>query len=422
MGAKKNQFAIEDLADVHERCAGIDVHKESLSVCVIVPGADGKAQGEVRQWGTTTRQLRKLREWLGEEGVTHVVMESTGVYWKPVWQILDDGQLHLLLANAGSVKNVPGRKTDQADCIWLATLLRKGLVKGSFIPPAEVRALRDLCRGRTTLIQQRSQIVLRIQKLLEEANIKLDSVITDVMGVSGRAILEGLSEAETDPEKLAERAVPQLAGKLPQLIEALEGKVLAHQRFILREWLRNYRCLTEQIEIFEREIEHYAIPFEAQIVLLDEIPGINRIAAVSILAETGVEMNTFPTAPQFCAWAGLCPGNNETGGKRRRSRSRRGNRWLRGMLTQCAWAASRKKTSYFHAQYRKLVPHCGNKRTLIAVAHSILNALWHMLRRNEPFRDLGADYFDRLNAHTNQHKLVRKLERLGFKVILQPAA
>ncbi len=419
---KKKRFAIEDLADVHERCAGIDVHKESLSVCLVVSGEGGTAEGEVRRWDTTTGQLRALAAWLEQEGITHVVMESTGVYWKPVWQILDNGRLHLLLANAKAVKNMPGRKTDQADCIWLATLLRKGLIRGSFIPPAAVRALRDLCRARTTLVQQRSEVVLRIQKLLEEANIKLDSVITDVMGVSGRAMLEGLSAGETNVEKLAERAVPQLRGKMPQILAALEGNVLPHQRFVLRQWLSSFDQLDQHIAEFEKEIDQYAVPFERQIELLNEMPGINRIAALSILAETGVDMAAFPTPAQFCAWSGLCPGNNESGGKKRKGRSRQGNRWLRGMLTQCAWAASRNKKSYFRAQYRRLVRVCGNTRALVAVAHSMINAMWHMLKRNASFQDLGPDWFDRLNLKNKQRAYVRKLELLGFKVTLESVA
>lgn len=407
---------------MHERCVGIDVHKDSLSVCLIVGGAGGTAEGEVRQFGTTTRQLRELGAWLEQEEVTHLVMESTGVYWKPVWQISDNGRLPLLLANAKAVKNMPGRKTDQADCIWLATLLRKGLIRGSFIPPAEIRALRDLCRCRTTMVQQRSQTVLRIQKLLEESNIKLDSVLTDVRGVSGRAMLNSLSEGETDEEKLAALAVPQLRGKMPQLTRALEGTMVRHRRFVLKQWLSNFEELDRHIAELEQEIEAYAAPFESQIGRLDEIPGVNRIGAIAILSEIGVDMSAFATAGKLCAWAGVCPGNNETGGKRKKARVRSGNRWLRGMLTQCAWAATRTRKSYFHAQYRKLVGRCGNNKALVAAAHSLLAIIWHMLQRNEPYRDLGADYFDCLNTQNKQRAYVRKLEQLGFKVTLQPAA
>jgi transposase len=317
---------------------------------------------------------------------------------------------------------MPGRKTDQADCIWLATLLRKGLIRGSFIPPAEIRALRDLCRCRTTMVQQRSQTVLRIQKLLEESNIKLDSVLTDVRGVSGRAMLNSLSEGETDEEKLAALAVPQLRGKMPQLTRALEGTMVRHRRFVLKQWLSNFEELDRDIAELEQEIEAYAAPFESQIGRLDEIPGVNRIGAIAILSEIGVDMSAFATAGKLCAWAGVCPGNNETGGKRKKARVRSGNRWLRGMLTQCAWAATRTRKSYFHAQYRKLVGRCGNNKALVAAAHSLLAIIWHMLQRNEPYRDLGADYFDCLNTQNKQRAYVRKLEQLGFKVTLQPAA
>lgn len=418
----QKKVAIEDLADVHERCAGIDVHKDSLSVCVIVSSAGTKAEGEVRQFGTTTGQLRELTAWLEQEGVTHVVMESTGVYWRSVWQVLDNNRLQLLLANAKAVKNMPGRKTDRADCIWLATLLRKGLIRGSFIPPAEIRALRDLCRCRTVLVRLRSQTTLRIQKMLEESNIKLDSVLTDVMGVSGRAMLRSLSEGESDPEKLAQLAVAQVRGKTPQLVQALEGTVKPHQRFVLKQWLDSVEELDRHIAEFEKEIDTYAAPFESQIARLDEIPGINRIAAIGVISEIGVDMSVFATAGKLCAWSGLCPGNNETGGKRRRAPVRSGNRWLRGTLTQCAWAASRTKKSYFHAQYRKLVGRCGNNKTLVAVAHSQLEVIWHMLRHDKPYTDLGADYFERRDLKNKQNTYIRKLEQLGFKVTLEPAA
>jgi transposase len=378
------RFAIDDLADVHERCAGIDVHKNSLSVCLIVGGAGAGAEGEVRQFGTATAQLRELSAWLEQEGVTHVVMESTGVYWKPVWQILDNGKVSLLLANARSVKNMPGRKTDQADCIWLATL--------------------------------------RIQKVLEEANIKLDSVLTDVMGVSGRAMLSSLSEGETDEEKLAELAVPQLRAKMPELKQALEGTMRPHQRFVLKQWLTAFEELDRHIGECEQEIEAYAAPFEQQVGRLDEIPGVNRIGAIAILSEIGVEMSAFATADRLCAWAGVCPGNNITGGKSKKARARNGNRWLRGILTQCAWAATRTKKSYFHAQYRRLVGRCGNNKSLVAAAHSLLATIWHMLQRNEPYRDLGADYFDRINTQNQKRTCIRKLERLGYRVILEKAA
>jgi transposase len=272
------------------------------------------------------------------------------------------------------------------------------------------------------MVQQRSQTVLRIQKLLEESNIKLDSVLTDVMGVSGRAMLKGLSEGESDAETLAALAVPQLRGKTRQLVEALEGTMKTHQRFVLKQWLSSFEELDRHVTEVEREIEAYAIPFEHQIARLDEIPGVNRIGAIAILSEIGVDMSAFAIASNLCAWAGVCSGNNETAGKRRKAKARRGNRWLRGILTQCAWAATRTKTSYFQAQYRKLVGRCGHNKTIVATAHSMLAIIWHMLKRDEPYRDLGVDYFDRLNTQSKQRAYVRKLEQLGYKVILQPVA
>jgi transposase len=283
MGEPKRKIRIQELADIYERCAGIDVHKDSVSVCLIAPGSTGKAEGEVQQFGTMTRHLKELSVWLQEHGVTHVVMESTGVYWMPVWQILEAGGFQLLLANAKAVRNMPGKKTDTADCVWLATLLRKGLIQASYIPPTEIRCLRDLCRARTSLVRDRSRVVQRIQKLLETANIKLDSVASDVMGVSGRKMLEELAAGETDPEKLAAHALGRMRPKIPQLVLALEGHFQPHQIFLLRQWLEHFDHLTAKIEQFEKEVEQYVLPFEPIIIRLDAMPGIDRISGITLL-------------------------------------------------------------------------------------------------------------------------------------------
>lgn len=418
---RTNKVDINALVDLYERCAGIDVHKESVTVCVIRPGADGSAQGEMATYGTTTRELRQLSQWLQECGVTHAVMESTGVYWRPVWQILETGGFRLFLANARQVRNMPGRKTDQADAVWLATLLRKGLIKGSFIAPPQIRALRDLCRSRASLVHDRTRVVQRIEKVLEEANIKLDTVASDLMGVGPRMMLEELIEGETDTTKIAELALGRMRSKIPQLVAALEGYFRPHQTFLLKQLLNQFDDLCRRIERFEQQIEKYSRPFDKQMVRLDSVPGIDRLSAAAILSETGVDMDPFPTPQQFCRWATIAPGNNKTAGKQRHGKIGRGNRWLRGNLTQCAWAATHDKNSYFAAQYHRLL-HRGKGRALVGVGHSMLAAIWHMLRRDVEYRELGADFFEKQNLEGLKKTYLKKLERLGFKVSLDPIA
>lgn len=405
---------LDDLTDVHERCAGIDVHKESVTVCV----SCGGGEGELRQYQTTTGALRELRQWLQQAGVTHVVMESTGVYWQPVWQILEDGGYQLLLANARQVRNMPGRKTDGEDAIWLATLLRKGLIRGSFIPPAEVRALRDLCRTRANLVGDRAKTSQRVEKILEQANIKLDTVVTDVMGVSSRRMIEQLLAGETDRARIAELALGVMRPKIPQLIEALDGHLLPHQRTLLQLLLRQFDFLSSQIAALEADIEVYARPFASQMSQLDQIPGIDRIAAATVIGEIGVDMRCFPTADQFCRWATMAPGNHESAGKKKSGSIGKGNNWLRRIMAQIAWAATRTRNSYFAAQFRRLLKR-GPQKALIAVAHSILDAIWHMLSRNTPYRELGVDYFQRRDHDALVRSQVRKLERMGYRVQLE---
>ena len=408
---------LDDLTDVHDCCAGIDVHKGSVTVCV----SAGGGQGELRQYQTTTSALRELKQWFQQTGVTHVVMESTGVYWQPVWQILEGGGYELLLANARHVRNIPGRKTDKEDAVWLTTLLRKGLIRGSFIPPAEVRALRDLCRTRATLVEDRASTSQRVEKILEQANVKLDTVVTDIMGVSSRRMIEELLAGETDRVRIADLALGAMRSKIPQLQEALDGHLLPHQRTLLQILLRQYDFLSHQIAALEEAIEAYARPFAAQMTQLDQIPGIDRIAAATVIGEIGVDMRCFPSAEEFCKWATITPGNNESAGKKKSGSIGKGNKWVRRIMTQIAWAATRTKNSYFAAQFRHLLRH-GPGKALVAVAHSLLGVIWHMLTRNTPYRDLGADYFLRRDQQNLIRSHVRKLEQLGYQVQLTAIA
>ena len=408
---------LEDLSDLHTSCAGIDVHKASVTVCWI----GGGSEGEITQYGTTTGALRELSAWLKNRAVTHVVMESTGVYGKPVWQILEEGGFHLLLANARQVRNMPGRKTDQADAIWLATLLRKGLIEGSFIPPAEVRALRDLCRSRASLLHDRTRIVQRIEKTLEQANVKLDTVVSDLMGLSAQRMLRSMAGGESDAAQLAQLAVGKLRPKIPALTPALEGCFLPHQRFLLQELLAQYDELSQRIARFEQRIDEYACPFEDAVLRLSRIPGVDRRSAIGILSEIGADLARFPTPEQLARWAVVCPGNKQSAGKRLSGRIGAGNPWLRAILVQCAWAATRKKDSYLSAQFRRLV-HRGRSRAAVAVAHSILKIIWCLLTRKTDYSDLGADYFQRQNLEAHKRAYIKKLEKLGYTVTLTPVA
>ena len=418
--ANSKKIRVQDLADLYKQCAGIDVHKESLSVCVIQPVAPGQPEGEVRAYGTTTRELRELTAWLKQRGVTHVAMESTGVYWVPVWQILEEGEFQLVLANARAVRNVPVKKTDTADCVWLATLLRKGLIQASYIPPAEIRALRDLCRAHSTLVRERVRVVQRLQALLETANLKLDSVISDLLGKSGRQMLDALAQGETDPGKLAALALGRMRSKRKELVAALEGHLRPHQKFLLQQGLVHFDQLNGQIDQLREQIEQYVRPFEAAVTQLAQMPGLERLSATKLLAETGADLQAFPSPERFCSWAAVCPGNRRSAGKQRSGRTRQGNPWLRSTATECAWAASRSKNTYFHAQYHRLAPRIGKNRAILAVAHSMLYVTWHLLRRQVPFQDLGGDYFQSINQAGQAKACLRKLQKLGYKVTLEP--
>lgn len=419
---KSKRIQVQELSDRYRRCAGIDVHKQRLSVCVIGAGEPEAAEAEVREFGTVTQELLRLSQWLRDSGVEMVAMESTGVYWKPVYQVLESEGVPALLANARSVKNVPGKKTDTADCVWLATLLRKGLVRASLVPPAPVRALRDLCRSRRSLVRDRTRVAQRIEKVLEEGNIKLTSVASEVMGVSAQAMMRRLADGDPDPAELAELALGRLRGKLPELRLALAGRLLEHQRFLLGELLEQYEYLSGKIARFEKEIEARLAPFEQATGLVAEMPGFDRLSAATLLAELGFDMKPFPTAEDLCSWAAVCPGNRVTAGKRLSGKTRPGNRWLRSALMQNACAATRRKDSYYAALYQRLRRRMDGKCAMMAVGHAQLGAIWHMVTRNERHRDLGADYFDRLHHEQLKKAALKNLARLGYQVTLQPAA
>jgi len=404
---------------VYPCCAGLDVHKKTVVACVRHVSANGKVHKEVRTFGTMTADLLSLADWLAQEGVTHAAMESTGVYWKPVWNILDE-QFQLLLVNARPIKQVRGRKTDVKDSEWIAELLQHGLLPESFVPPAPQRELRELTRQRLQLMHQKASVANRIQKILEDANVKLASVATDVLGVSGRAMLQAIIAGQENPKVLAELARRKLRAKIPELRSALQGRVTEHHRFMLKLLLDQVTQLEELIERLNQRIAA-TMPASMQAALprLVEVPGIAERATENILAEIGTNMEQFPTAGHLCSWVGLCPGNNESAGKRKSGRTTKGNQWLRATLVQVAWAASHAKDTYLAAQYRRLAGRRGKKRALVAVAHTILVILYHLLKKPDAtYRDLGPAYLDQLQSKQLTNHLVRRLERLGHKVTL----
>jgi transposase len=405
---------------LYPHCAGLDVHKATVVAAVrLVTG--GRVAREVRTFATTTAGLLELAAWLGENGCTHVVMEATGVYWRPVWHILAEGGFALVLANAAQVKNVPGRKTDVGDAAWLAELLAHGLVRASFVPDAPTEELRSLLRTRKQLVRERASHVLRLQKTLEDANVKLDGVVADLLGRSGRAMLEALVAGETDPEKLAALAHPRLAATPERLREALRGRVTAHHRFLLRLHLDQVDALAAATGRIDREVEERLAPFRTAVELLASIPGVGALAARVIVAAIGLDMDRFPTAGHLVSWAGLCPRNDESAGKRRSDRLRKGAPWLKTILVQCAWAASRKKASYLQAQYHRLRARRGTRKAVCAVAASILTAAYHMLKNGTAYRDLGPGHLDRRSREAQARRLVRRLADLGYAVELAPA-
>lgn len=409
---------------VYERCAGLDVHKATVVGCVRLPDPkSGDRRGETRTFATTTRGLLVLSDWLARHEVTHVAMESTGVYWRPVYAILE-GTVEVCVVNARHVKMVPGRKTDVRDCEWLAQLLECGLLRGSFVPPQAVRDLRDLTRTRKALIRERSHHVNRVEKTLELANIKLGCVVTDLMGKTGRAILEALIAGRDDPDTLAALAQGSLQKKRAELREAVVGRMTPHYAFLLQQHLALIDTLTAHMATFDARIEVGMRPFAEAAALAQTMPGVAARAAQAILAETGVDMSAFPTPGHLASWARLCPGTHESAGKRRPATTGKGATWLRATLQEAAWAAIHTKKSYYRALYHRLKARRGTKKAIVAVQHAMLVALWHMLRYRVPHHDLGADYFDRRHTARIRRHHVRRLEQLGFQVLLveKPAA
>lgn len=399
---------------IYERCSGLDVHKKTVVTNVITP-----QKKETRTFSTMTRSLLELKDWLHECGVTHVAMESTGVYWKPIYNLLED-EFTVMVINAQHIKAVPGRKTDVRDAEWIADLLRHGLVKGSFVPDRQQRELRELVRYRRGLIQQRADLINRIQKVLEGANIKLSSVATDVVGASGRAMLQAMVNGATDPETLAALAKGSLRDKHADLVEALQGLVGPHQRMLLDSLLRHLDFLDAEIRRLDDEVAKRMRPFNEAIDRLDGIHGVGRRSVEEILAEIGTDMSRFPSADHLSSWAKLCPGNNESAGKRKSGSTGHGNPWLRAILVQVAWSAARTKGTYLSSLYHRLAGRRGSKRAILAVAHAILVIIYSMLRNHTVYRDLGEDHFDHLNPQSILNRAIRRIERLGYNITLQP--
>ncbi len=404
---------------LYPRCAGLDVHKDSVVASVrLAQGA--KVTRELRKFGTTTHDLLALLDWLESHAVTHVAMESTGVYWKPVWHVLE-GHCTLILANAQEIRNVPGRKSDVNDASWIADLLAHGLIRASFVPPAPIQELRDLTRTRKQLVRERGHHVQRLQKILEDANLKLASVMSDILGQSGRAVLEALVAGETNPERLAE-LTHRLKATSDELRDALNGRVTPHHRFLLQLHLTQIDACDRAIGALEARATEGLAPFRRAAARLCTIPGVREVTAQVIVAEIGADLTPFPTAGHLLSWAGLCRRLDESAGKRRSERVRRGNRWLKTSLIQAAWAVVKDRDSYLHAQFHRLKSRRGAKKAIVAVAASMLTAAYHMLRHDLDWRDLGADHFDRRHHERLARRLVHRLTQLGYHVDIQKAA
>jgi transposase len=404
---------------VHPKCAGLDVHQYTVVACARV-GAGSSVTHDVRTFGTTTQELLALSDWLTAHGCTHVAMESTGVYWKPLWHVLEES-VELVLANAMHIRNIPGRKSDVNDATWIADLLAHGLIRGSFVPPAPIQALRDLTRTRKQLVREITQHTLRIQKTLETANLKLTGVLTDILGVSGRAILQALVAGETNPDRLAELARGRLKASRADLAAALHGRVTAHHRFLLQLHLAQIDALEGAVRAVEARLGDALAPFRAAVDRLITMPGVSETVARVLVAEIGVDMTRFPTAGHLVSWAGLCPRLDESAGKRHSTRTRPSNPWLKTTLVQAAWAAARKNDSYLRAQFLRLKSRRGPKKAIIAVAASMLTAAYYMLRDAVDYRDLGAAHFDRQDKAKLAKRLLARLHNLGFNVELRAA-
>jgi transposase len=406
---------------LHAHCAGLDLHKDSVVACVRHM-RDGKVTTDVKTFRTTTQELMTLSDWLSAEGVTHIAMEATGVYWKPVWHILSDGEFELVLANAAHVKNVPGGKTDVNDTTWLADLMAHGLIRSSFVPDEPTQQMRDLLRTRKQLVRERTGHTQRIQKTLEDANIKLDSFLSNIVGISGRRMVEALIDGQTDPEALAALADGRLKATPAELEASLRGRVTAHHRFMLRLHLDQFDALDAAIARIDKEVDGKVEPFRVAIEMLTVIPGVSNLSAEVIVSEIGIDMNRFRTEGHLISWAGLCPKNDESAGKRRSTRMKKGAPWLKTTLIQCALAATRTKGTYLNAQYLRLRSRRGPKRAIGAVAASILTAAYHMLKNGTLYQDLGANHFDNRAKGKQVLRLLNRLRNLGFAVQITPVA
>jgi transposase len=404
----------------YQRCAGLDVHKRTVVACVRLTTSQGAVEQEVRTFGTMTADLLALSDWLAGYAVEQVAMEATGVYWRPVFNVLEAGHA-VILVNPQHMRAVPGRKTDVKDAEWLADLLAHGLLTASFIPPAPVRALRELTRYRTSLVQARTQEINRVHKLLELGNIKLAAVATDVLGTSGRAMLDGLVAGDHDPQALAELARGRLRAKLPALRQALEGQLQPHHRLLLRQMLAHLDFLEASLAEVQAEIERHLVPFAEAVALAQTLPGVGAVAGAGLIAELGADMRVFPSHKHLASWAGVCPGNKQSGGKHFQARTRPAHPRLKALLCEVAQAIARTSGNYLAALYHRIARRRGKGRATLAVAHAVLVALYHMLRDHVPYSDLGADYFDRLDTERLQRRYVQRLEQLGYTVTLNPA-
>ncbi len=403
-----------------ERCAGLDLGKKEVVACARIQRGR-KVKRHVETFGTSTSELLRLSTWLQKHRCTHVLMEATGVYWEPLWHVLE-GTLEVVVANAAHVKAVPGRKSDVSDAQWLADLLAHGLLRASFVPPPAIQQLRDLTRTRKQLVGEKTRHVQRIHKVLDRVNIKLGTVLTDIMGLSGRSIIEALVAGESDPEQLLRFVDPRVQADRDAIREALRGRMTDHHRFLLKMHMEHVRQLDDDIAKLEREVATQLEPFRQQVDRLTTIPGVDLVAAYVILAEIGLDMSRFPTAEHLVSWAGLCPRTDKSAGKTKSRRIRKGNPWLKTALIQAARAGSRTRRSYLRAQYYRLAGRIGGNKAIIAVAVSILTAVWHMLRTDSEWKDLGPDYFDRRDPTKAARRLMRRLEALGFSVELKGAA
>ena len=401
------------------RCCGLDVHKETVVACLRLV-IDGKAVKETRTFQTTTASLIELSNWLAENACTHIAMEATGVYWKPVWHILSDGDFELVLANAAHIKNVPGRKTDVKDGDWISDLLAHGLIRPSFVPDTQTQEMRTFLRTRKQLVREKSSHILRIQKTLEDANIKLDSVITDIMGLSGRKMIEALIAGEKEPTKLARLADHRVKASQETLREALRGRVTKSHRFLLRLHLGQIDALDAAIAELDQEVEAGIAPFRTAVEQVTSIPGVKNLGARTIISEIGIDMSRFATDANLISWACICPRSDESAGKRRSTRIRKGSPWLKSTLVQCAWAAARTQGSYLQAQFHRIKARRGPKKAILAVAASILTAIYHMLKDGTLYHDLGPNHFDARSKERQKNRLVRRLAELGYTVELAP--